>query len=67
MSPESTMKAILSVAIPNIGALAISMLTNIELVLKVMVLSVTLGYGVWKWIHDYKKGNKNGNESGATR
>jgi len=32
--------------------------TNVEVILKIAVLSVTLGYGIWKWIHEYRKSKK---------
>jgi hypothetical protein len=32
--------------------------TNIEGALKILALSITIGYGVWKWISEWKKENR---------
>jgi len=34
---------------------------NVESILKILVLSATLFYTLWKWSYDYKK-NKHGNK-----
>lgn len=42
--------------ISGVGATGFgAMLTNIELVLKILIASATLGYILWKWRRDYKK------------
>jgi len=53
-----TMKGILSVSIPNIGSVLVTTFTNLEMTLKILCLSITAGYGIWKWIHDYKLSKK---------
>lgn len=32
-----------------------AMLTNIELILKILIGCTTLGYIIWKWAKDYKR------------
>ena len=39
----------------SIGAVGFSFINQIELVLRISVLVVALGYSIWKWIKEYKK------------
>lgn len=49
---------VLKVGLLNILSFSISF-TNIEAGLKILALTLTISYGVWKWYVEYKK-EKNG-------
>ena len=52
-------KSILSVLAANVGALAVTILSNVELILKIISLCLAIGYTIWRWWEDYKnKKNK---------
>lgn len=52
---HGTAKAIASVLIPNISTLTITVFTDIEQGLKLLLLISSITYTIWKFYHDYKK------------
>jgi len=42
----------------NIGTYLFVSLTDVEFILKFLALSMTIGYTLWKWIHEYKRKKK---------
>lgn len=47
------------VLIVNSSIVAVTSLTDIETILKIVAVLIGIGYGIWKWKVDYKKEKKN--------
>ena len=48
---------VLSVIGAHLLAMGIT-LTDVELRLKITSLCVAIGYGLWRWIHEYRKSKR---------
>lgn len=55
---KQTLTDLVEVLSVNTLTLATAMFTNIESVLKIVLLLVSIGYTSYKWISDHKQKNK---------